>query len=81
MCMVQSTLDIVDGSIWHSTALQDIQPFLRGLVLDRLLDHAINVRTMLDAIAIRHEASIRLPFRVAQAIAKHAKQAVIATAK
>lgn len=79
--MVQSTLDIVDGGIWHSAALQDIQPFLRGLVLDRLLDHTINVRTMLDAITVRHEASIRLPFRVAKAIAQHAEQSVISTAE
>lgn len=39
--MVQGALDIVDSSVRHATALEDLKPLLCCLLFRYLLDHVV----------------------------------------
>lgn len=62
--MVEGPLNIIDGGIWHPAAFQDLQPFLRRLLFDLLLDEAINLPSILDTVTVGNEPGIGLPLWV-----------------
>lgn len=73
MLVIQSSLDVIDSCIWHSTSLKDLQPLLRRLLLGDVLDQPVNIGTMLHTITIRDETSICFPLRESESIGKHTK--------
>lgn len=81
MLVVQCSLNIVNGRIWHTASLKDIQPLLSGLLDGSAFNHAVDFRSVLYSVAVGNEASICLPLREAQSITKYTKEPVIATAK
>lgn len=81
MGVVQGPLDVVDCGIRHPAAFENLQPFLRGLLLDRFLNEPIDNLAMLDTIAVGNKSGVCLPFREAQPVAQHTEKPVIATAE
>jgi hypothetical protein len=75
--VVQRSLNIIDCGIGHAAALQNLKPFLRGLLLHSFLNQAINIRTMLYSITVGNESGIGLPFRVSKSVAQHTKQPIV----
>lgn len=62
MRMIERPLDVVDRGIWHPATFQDLEPFLRGFLLNHLLNHAIKLFPMFYSVAVGDKARIRLPF-------------------
>lgn len=61
MGVIQCALDVVDCSIWHAATLEDIQPFVGGLLLGDLFDHPIYLLPVLHAVTVGDKPRIRLP--------------------
>lgn len=81
MFMIHSGLDIVYGSVWQATTLENLQPFCGCLSTCLGLYQSFNGYTVLDAVVIGQEANISGPFWFTQFGAKDAKETIIAAAK
>lgn len=79
MLMVQGPLDVIDSCIWHAAAFEDIQPFFGGFLLCGILNQAIDICPVFDAVAIGDKSSIGLPVRESKTIAEHAEESIVAT--
>lgn len=62
MRMIERLLDVIDRGIWHPTAFQDLEPFLRGFLLNSLLNQVIKLFPMLYSVTVGDKARVRLPF-------------------
>lgn len=52
MLVVQRPLNVIDSCIGHSTAFHDLQPLLRGLLLDTVFDQAVDHGSVLYAVSV-----------------------------
>lgn len=80
MLMIQRPLNIIDSRIRHPTPLKHIQPLLRSLRLEPILDDPIQRIPILDPQRIRHEPRIALPLGLPNLVAQDAVQLVVAAA-
>lgn len=81
MLVVQGVLNIVHSSVGHAAAFEYVEPFLCGLLLCDLLDHAINLRSVLHSGTICYKSIACLPLRMAQSITENSEESVISSAK
>ena len=75
--MVQGSLDIIHRGVWHAASIEDLQPFLGGLLLGCCLNQIVNLLPVLYSITVCGEARICLPLGVSQFITQHTKQFVV----
>lgn len=69
MLMVQCSLDIIDRRIGHAAPFKDLEPFLGRPLLGFIFNESVNIRTVLDPVAVRDEAGVSLPLRESKTIA------------
>lgn len=81
MLVVQRSLDVIDSRIRHSTPFEDLQPFLRGLLLGDILNQSIDIGAVFHTITVGDEARISLPLGESESIAQHTEQPVITAAE
>jgi hypothetical protein len=81
MFVIQCSLDIIYGGIWHSAALEKLKPLLRGLCFCDLFNHTIELNSIFDAVAIRYEAVVRFPLGMSQSFTENAEKSIVATAE
>lgn len=80
MHMLQRILNIIDPRIRHTTPLQQIQPFLRRLLLRQFLNVRLELLPVFDAHIVRDEAVIGRPFGLTELLAQNAEEPVVAAA-
>lgn len=79
--VVQCLLHIVDGGIGQAFPFKHILPPLGRPCLRQGLDVGFELDSVLDAVRIRLEPGLVLPFRPAKAIAKDAEQAIVSASE
>ena len=63
--MVQCTLDIVDGRIWHTAAFKGVQPFFCGFRPGFGFYETVYLFAMLHSLTVDREPRVFLPLREA----------------
>lgn len=69
MLVVNGALNIVDRSIRHATALEDIQPFFSRFFLQHVFDDTVELISVLDSKRVGDESWIFLPLGLAELVA------------
>jgi hypothetical protein len=80
MFMVNRALDVVHRCVWHSAALEYLQPLLCCFCLQFGFDEVVKDFSVLDAERVGDETRIGYPFRLLKLIAENAIEAVVTAA-
>lgn len=81
MLVRERGLDVVDRSIWHATAVENLQPLLQRLLCCFRSYQRDKGRTVGDTGFVGDEAGVKDPFGFAEECAEDAIETVIAAAE
>lgn len=77
MLVIQCSLNVINGSIWHSTAFENIKPFLCCFCFCDFFDHTVELDAIFDSVAVLYKAVIHLPLGVAKSVTEHTKESIV----
>lgn len=81
MLMIQCSLNIIYGSIWHSATFEKLKPLLRGFCFCDFFNHAIELYAVFDSGTVLDKAVVRFPLGMSESVTENAEKSIVTAAE